>query len=262
MEIKIYLITDTTTGMKYVGQTSKTIERRFKQHAQNKKSLIGKAIKAHGWKNFTLETLEVCDTLESANEREMYYIAKLNTLHPNGLNLTEGGDHGARSEETCRKLSAAAKADGRRPPSQAGKPRSQATKAKLSAIAKKQWQNGVHARKRPKKVSLKKKKTPEQIHAKRVEVGRRRAQTPEGRAQILSSLEKARAAHSEKSRNNELQISPEGREKLSVSAKRRAQTPEGRAQILSSLEKARAAHSEKCRQRREQQSNDKGDQNG
>ena len=153
MEIKIYLITDTTTGMKYVGQTSKTIERRFKQHAQSKKSFIGKTIQVHGRENFTIELLEVCKTLEQANEREKYYTAKLNTLYPNGLNLTEGGDHGARSEETCRKLSAIAKADGRRPPSQAGKPRSQATKAKLSAIAK---AKGFKPPVRRKKVSLKK----------------------------------------------------------------------------------------------------------
>ena len=240
MEIKIYLITNRINGKQYVGQTSRSLKRRFYEHSRHK-SAIGKAIKKYGRENFTIETIDVCETFEMANEREQYWIAFYGCVAPNGYNLTEGGKNGARSEETCRKLSIIAKKNGSRPPVP------------------------------PKKVSLKKQQTPEQIHAKRVKAGQRRAQTPEGRAQIWDSLEKARAARTEKCLNNEFQVSTEAKENMAVSAKRRAQTPEGRAQILDSLAKARAAHSEKCRQRREQQANndvnqnqttDKEDQNG
>ncbi len=60
----IYLITCLVNGKKYVGQTTKTVEKRFKEHVRRKKSLISKAIHEFGVENFTVEVLEECETSE------------------------------------------------------------------------------------------------------------------------------------------------------------------------------------------------------
>lgn len=78
--------------MKYVGQTTKSTEERFNQHASNKKSYIGRAIRKYGVENFSIEILEECDTCEQLNEREMFWIAALDRKHPNGYNFSDGGE--------------------------------------------------------------------------------------------------------------------------------------------------------------------------
>ncbi len=88
----IYKITCLLNGMKYVGQTTKSTEERFNQHASNKKSYIGRAIRKYGVENFSIEILEECDTCEQLNEREMFWIAALNCKHPNGYNFSDGGE--------------------------------------------------------------------------------------------------------------------------------------------------------------------------
>ncbi|MBQ3452306.1 MAG: GIY-YIG nuclease family protein, partial [Selenomonadaceae bacterium] len=88
----IYKITCLLNGMKYVGQTTKSTEERFNQHASNKKSYIGRAIRKYGVENFSIEILEECDTCEQLNEREMFWIAALDCKHPNGYNFSDGGE--------------------------------------------------------------------------------------------------------------------------------------------------------------------------
>lgn len=74
----------------YVGQTRRSIEERFKEHARAK-SYFGSAIRKCGRENFSLKILEECSTLEQLNEREKFWIITLNTKRPNGYNLTDGG---------------------------------------------------------------------------------------------------------------------------------------------------------------------------
>ena len=88
----IYKITNKLNGRNYVGQTTKSIEERFMQHANNRKSHIGRAMIKYGVENFSIEVLEECETEERLNEREIFWIAKINCKHPNGYNLTDGGD--------------------------------------------------------------------------------------------------------------------------------------------------------------------------
>ena len=88
----IYLLTDTTNGMRYVGQTTQTLRKRIKEHRRKHGTYIDRAIKAHGWENFTVGVLEQCSTLDELNDRERYWIATLNTKSPNGYNLTDGGE--------------------------------------------------------------------------------------------------------------------------------------------------------------------------
>ena len=122
----IYVITCLLNGMKYVGQTTRTIEQRFKEHASYKTHL-GYAIQKYGQENFTIEILETCETPEQLDEREIYWIAKLNCKHPNGYNLTDGGEgfRGVkRTKEHNEKIAAANR----------GIPKSAKHRAKLSLI--------------------------------------------------------------------------------------------------------------------------------
>lgn len=55
-------------------------------------TILKKAIKKYGRENFKKEILETCD-LSNINEREKYWIAKLNARNPKiGYNITAGGD--------------------------------------------------------------------------------------------------------------------------------------------------------------------------
>ena len=83
MQVKIYLITNQINGKKYVGQTSRTLARRFWEHANNLKYAIGQAMQKYGIENFTIELIEVCATREQANERERYWIAFHDCIAPN-----------------------------------------------------------------------------------------------------------------------------------------------------------------------------------
>ena len=87
----IYLITNLFNGMKYVGQTTRSVEQRFKEHF-HEKTYIGNAMRKHSMKNFTIEVIETCETREQLNEREKFWIAELKCMSPSGYNLTEGGE--------------------------------------------------------------------------------------------------------------------------------------------------------------------------
>lgn len=83
---------------------------------------ITNAIIKYGKENFTIDIIEICNTIKQLNERESYYINFYNSLSPNGYNLTTGGNNKKLSEETKKKISQANK----------GKKRTEETKKKLS----------------------------------------------------------------------------------------------------------------------------------
>lgn len=91
----IYLITNTINGMQYIGQTVNP-EARWKKHlsvargSYYYRSYFYNAINKYGPDNFTFEVVLECDA-EALEEKEQEYIAKYNTLYPNGYNLTPGG---------------------------------------------------------------------------------------------------------------------------------------------------------------------------
>ena len=103
----IYCITNKINDKLYIGQTTRTLEERIYEHKHCKKTAVGKAIQKYGWKNFTVKIVEMCETLEQLNEREKFWIAKYNSIAPNGYNLTEGGNNGLLSDEACLKISVA-----------------------------------------------------------------------------------------------------------------------------------------------------------
>jgi group I intron endonuclease len=100
------------------------------------------AIHKYGWSGFDSFVLEVCETQEALDAAEQYWIMHYNSMTPGGYNLKEGGNGGRMSEEAKRKISEAqtgkkmteeraARMRGRKHP-----PRTEETKAKLSAVGK------------------------------------------------------------------------------------------------------------------------------
>lgn len=105
----IYLLTS-PSGKKYVGQAVQFLPsgkkhgfiKRWKQHVYEAR--VGKdysvclnnAIRKYGENNFTVELLLTC-RIDKLNEWEQFYIKHLNTMHPQGYNLTEGGSNGRQS---------------------------------------------------------------------------------------------------------------------------------------------------------------------
>lgn len=96
----IYLVSNNINNKKYIGQTKRTVEERWSDHLSKLQSDVNyfhNAILKHGKEHFYIETIDIVtakdpDTLnEILNKGEIYYIAKYNTVHPNGYNLTNGG---------------------------------------------------------------------------------------------------------------------------------------------------------------------------
>lgn len=109
---EIYVAECRNTGLKYVGQAQKYVGqhmtswgslKRWIRHCSDaldtkKKAYdyeIHKAIREHGRDAF--EVTKLCDCrLEDMDKLEQFYIKELNTLHPNGYNMTEGGSVGSK----------------------------------------------------------------------------------------------------------------------------------------------------------------------
>ena len=105
----IYKLTCLISGKPYVGKTKQKLEKRMSQHRYDSKKGsqgLGAAIRKYGWENFTVEVIEVCP-VEQLNEREIFWIAELNSKSPHGYNLTDGGEGLVNpSAETRAKMSA------------------------------------------------------------------------------------------------------------------------------------------------------------
>lgn len=123
------------------------MNRRIKGHKCSKvKRGIDAAIAKYGWEIFTVEVLETCP-VSKLNEREIFFIAVLNTKAPNGYNMTDGGDGGGSnpSEETRAKISANhADVSGKNNPFY-GKHHTEETCAKMS-LAKKGKSHKPHSK--------------------------------------------------------------------------------------------------------------------
>ena len=104
----LYVITNLVNGKQYVG-ISVDYERRWAEHRSGHGSkLVYHAIRKYGIKN--LDFKAVCKGTETyVKEMEIRAIRLLNTMAPNGYNLTRGGDTGTlgfkHSMETREKMS-------------------------------------------------------------------------------------------------------------------------------------------------------------
>ena len=98
----IYKIINNINQKIYIGKTSSTIEKRFKEHCNDSKKErcekrpLYDAMNKYGIENFTVEKVEEVENDEIASEREIYWINKLRTYigfnDCNGYNATLAGD--------------------------------------------------------------------------------------------------------------------------------------------------------------------------
>jgi group I intron endonuclease len=93
---RIYAITNICNGTKYIGQTTLSLEDRFKLHyadakkERNKYRKLYIAMKEYGFDSFEIEELETVENNKILDEREIFWIEKLHTFE-NGYNETKGG---------------------------------------------------------------------------------------------------------------------------------------------------------------------------
>jgi group I intron endonuclease len=109
----IYLITNTVDGMRYVGQTQNSLVIRWSGHKSDSKvfsrNFFHRAIRKYGFDAFLKEEIDNAESLQELNYKETFHIINLNTLAPNGYNLTLGGDTVEFSEETRNRISTSIK---------------------------------------------------------------------------------------------------------------------------------------------------------
>jgi group I intron endonuclease len=100
----IYIITKKDDGRMYIGQTTTSFRKRWNSHISgSKSSLIDRYLKKYGKDAFEVECLEVSNNL--LNLWEKHLIQRYNTIHPNGFNLTNGGEGSSPCEEVRQKIS-------------------------------------------------------------------------------------------------------------------------------------------------------------
>lgn len=98
----IYKITNLINNKMYIGKTSYTIDKRFKEHISDSKRKrcekrpLYDAMNKYGIENFIVEEVEKIENDDIASEREQYWINKLRTYvgfkDCKGYNATLGGD--------------------------------------------------------------------------------------------------------------------------------------------------------------------------
>lgn len=93
----IYKITNLINGKTYIGQTTKSIEKRWNIHLYNakrgQKSYLYDAIRKYGENNFIPEIICKCYSKEDMNNKEKHYIIECKSFwHKNGYNLSSGGE--------------------------------------------------------------------------------------------------------------------------------------------------------------------------
>ena len=110
---RVYVITNTVNGKRYVGQTTQPLHKRFYDHfcQPNPHTRMGRAVKKYGRPCFKIEELAQVNTMEELDSMEIFYIKKFGTQDPKiGYNIRAGGggrrppDRGPMSEETKEKI--------------------------------------------------------------------------------------------------------------------------------------------------------------
>jgi group I intron endonuclease len=116
----LYKITCRVTGEKYIGATKESLGKRWINHVSTSRSnkaaaALQRAIREHGREAFDKCILEIVPTREEALRRERELIIEHDTLSPNGLNCTTGGEllsGGAYAPEARERMSMTHKAIG------------------------------------------------------------------------------------------------------------------------------------------------------
>lgn len=103
----VYKIINLINNKIYVGRHFGTIDDKYFGSGL----LLYKAIKKYGKENFRKELIEINADLLENQQRERYWIKKINSFQPNGYNINPGGDGGdnitsnPNKEKICKKIS-------------------------------------------------------------------------------------------------------------------------------------------------------------
>lgn len=104
----IYKITNRINGKVYIGQTTRPLTVRWKQHcnpANTNCIALHRAIQKYGKENFTVEQIDVACDIDELNEKEIYWIKFYDSVNSEkGYNLKVGGEHTTMSDETRHRL--------------------------------------------------------------------------------------------------------------------------------------------------------------
>lgn len=205
-EWTVYCHTHTESGRRYVGVTKKTMMQRWNQHVYTATRLAEKgwshfanAIRRYGKDAFSHEVLEVCSSLEEANERERYWMWTYDTRNPlRGFNLAPGGAH---------------------TPHPIRNPWDDpAYRARCLPVSRANQKRASEA------ASLQKTQSKPEVRARLSSVMKEIANTPAGRSQRVSAAKPGKV------------LSPEHRAK--ISANTRSRDPEVRARMSAGVRKA------------------------
>lgn len=124
----IYMHTCILTGKSYIGQTTKSMEVRWKEHLLDKhKTKFHRALKKYNEKYWTHKVLAYASDKEALDNLETFYIEKYKTVEL-GYNLKTGGSHGLHSKESKELMSEKRKGIGR--------PHTEESKIKISRALK------------------------------------------------------------------------------------------------------------------------------
>lgn len=91
----IYKVTNGENDMSYIGQTTKSLEKRKKVHVimcNHTDLYFHRALKKYGIDNFKWEIIKRCKNKDDLDHWEKYFIIKNKTKIPNGYNMTSGGE--------------------------------------------------------------------------------------------------------------------------------------------------------------------------
>ena len=104
----IYSITNRVSGKVYVGQTTRSVHKRFNEHFRTSKRQnypLYKAMRKYKKKDFFLDILCECLSQEELDEKEIYYSEHLNSLVPFGYNCRVGQGKGKECNELKKRKS-------------------------------------------------------------------------------------------------------------------------------------------------------------
>lgn len=92
----IYIIKNDINEHVYIGQTSRDITIRWKEHVRGTNQIINRAIQKYGIEHFWVEQIEECsDSL--LDEKERYWINQYNSFNK-GYNATSGGQDNLKAQ--------------------------------------------------------------------------------------------------------------------------------------------------------------------
>jgi group I intron endonuclease len=109
----VYLLTNTTNGKPYVGQTTMSLGQRGAAHAasatsRGRRTALANALRKHGPDAFTMQPIVSAPDALTLDCLERFWIGVCGSIAPGGYNLTSGGETGKKHTPGSRAAMSAA----------------------------------------------------------------------------------------------------------------------------------------------------------